>query len=349
MNEGIRQQYELSLYKELYHLGGSGKTLVIHELTNTLYVKKQRTVYDRSVYDWLMKHDDPHIPRMIAVYEEQTETGSVLTVLEEYIQGETLAQKMEGGKLSDEEKLRIFSEVCDGLIFLHTAVPPIIHRDIKADNILIDGTGCVKIIDYDAAKMYHKGKTRDTVLIGTEGSAAPEQYGFRQSDARTDVYAAGVLLRRMFPDDMQMLQIADKATQMDPEQRYQSVEELKQKCCGTRRWYRYIPGLRTMTPRKMIIAAAGYLLMVYVAARLKVERVRGPGDLLLNRLVFFVVEFSLLLLFAYRRKIGKRFKLLQSENRMLRILGYCIAVMLIIVIPLFVMAWIEIFLYGPVK
>ena len=67
------------------------------------------------------------------------------------------------------------SEICDGLLFLHAAEPPIIHRDIKAENILIDRTGCVKIIDYDAAKMYHKGKNRDTVLIGTEGSAAPEQ------------------------------------------------------------------------------------------------------------------------------------------------------------------------------
>ena len=95
MNEGIRQQYELSLYKELYHLGGSGKSLVIHQLTNQLYVKKERTVYERAVYDFLQTHQDPHIPRIAAVFENETEQGNVLIVLEEFIQGETLAKKLE--------------------------------------------------------------------------------------------------------------------------------------------------------------------------------------------------------------------------------------------------------------
>ena len=349
LNASVRQQYELSLYKELYHLDGSGKTLVIHELSQQLYVKKQRKVYDRAVYAYLQSHPDPHIPAIIAVYENKTEEGCILTVLEEYIQGETLAQKLESGILSENEKIRILSEICDGLMFLHAADPPIIHRDIKAENILIDVAGNVKIIDYDAAKQYHPGKTRDTVLIGTEGSAAPEQYGFRQSDARTDVYAVGVLIRRIFPHDPAMQQIAEKATQMDPARRYQTIEELKSKCCGHRRWYRYIPGFRTMMPRKMAAGVLGYAMMIYIALGIKVEKIRGPGDLLINRVTFFLIELLLVLFFAYKRKIAGIFRLLRSENRTLRMIGYVIGIVLIVIIPVLLMTVLEMILYGPVS
>ena len=75
------------------------------------------------------------------------------------------------------ERVDILAQICDGLEFLHSANPSIIHRDIKASNIMVTDDFVVKIIDYDAAKIYVTGQTKDTMMIGTQGLAAPEQYG----------------------------------------------------------------------------------------------------------------------------------------------------------------------------
>ena len=164
-----------------------------------------------------------HIPDIHSYWEEDGH----LTVIEEYVQGTTLDALLEEGRLSCADRLRIVSDICDALSFLHSAPHPIIHRDIKASNIMLTDDMIVKLIDYDAAKIFHPDKGRDTTLIGTVGSAAPEQYGFAQSDARTDIYSLGVLIREMFPDDSRFSQIVSKATQMEPKLRYQSAEELK--------------------------------------------------------------------------------------------------------------------------
>ena len=90
-----------------------------------------------------------------------------------------------------------------------------------------------KEIDYDAAKVFHRGKNEDTTLIGTVGRAAPEQFGFAQSDARTDVYSMGCLVRELLPNDKRFSGIIAKATAMDPKDRYQTVAELKGALSGT--------------------------------------------------------------------------------------------------------------------
>ena len=124
-----------------------------------------------------------HIPAIHSFWEEDGK----LVVLEEYIQGKTLDALLSKGMLDEQEKIRIVLNVCDALSFLHSAKIPIIHRDIKPSNIMLTNDGIVKLIDYDAAKVFHRGKNEDTTLIGTVGRAAPEQFGFAQSDARTDV------------------------------------------------------------------------------------------------------------------------------------------------------------------
>ena len=113
------------------------------------------------------------------------------------------------------------------MIFLHSAQPPIIHRDIKASNIMIASDGQVKMIDYDAAKTKSENKGRDTVLIGTVGIAAPEQYGFSQSDERTDIYAFGKLIENVLPDSNDAMVVAQNATKLQPELRYQNMKQVK--------------------------------------------------------------------------------------------------------------------------
>lgn len=214
-------------YTELYHVKGDDKTsvsVVKDPKTGVICTCKELSVYDTRVFEYLKDHEDPHVPRIYA-YEEQ---NGRLTVIEEFVRGETLDYVLQNRKLKKKEKIRILEEICGALEFLHSARPlPIIHRDLKPANVMLAENDRVVLIDYDAAKVFTPGKMRDTALIGTMGHAAPEQYGFAQSDERTDVYAVGVMIREMFPKDFRMKKIADKATQISPRDRYESAAELK--------------------------------------------------------------------------------------------------------------------------
>ena len=223
MRDDIKTKCEKSFYQELYHFDELQQGLLYDKISGRILLKKRLETYDKEVYRWLKDHHDRHIPAVHSFWEEEGR----LIVLEEYIQGDTLSDAINKGNLSDTEKKRIIIGVCDALIFLHSAPSPIIHRDIKASNIMISTDGVVKLVDYDAAKTYHKGKKVDTTLIGTVGAAAPEQFGFAQSDVRTDIYSLGVLIRELFPRDPRYSKIIAKATQMEPNLRYQSVQEMK--------------------------------------------------------------------------------------------------------------------------
>ena len=118
-------------------------------------------------------------------------------------------------------------QLCCSVEELHAVQPPIIHRDIKPSNIIVTDLQEVKLLDMNAAHLSHPDKKEDTVLMGTRGYAAPEQYGFGQSDVRTDVYALGKLMEQMGAGNGRYARIIRKATQVDPKRRYQSVMQLE--------------------------------------------------------------------------------------------------------------------------
>ncbi len=200
-----------------------GLTLVKDKVSGVLCVRKELDYYDMSVFSYLKENHDPHIPQ---IYDYREQDGRLI-VIESYIKGRTLGEYLEQESPDRNEKLRIIREVLDGIEFLHNAPVPIIHRDIKTDNIIIDEQGNVRVIDYDAAKTFKPGESKDTTLIGTVGSAAPEQFGFAQSDPRTDIYALGVLIRGVFDSDDSFGKVVTKATRMDPDQRFQTIDELR--------------------------------------------------------------------------------------------------------------------------
>lgn len=152
-------------------------------------------------------------------------------VLEEYIDGITVAQVMEGGRYRYHGAKKVISGVCHALTVLHRR--GLVHRDVKPENVMIDGGGRVVLIDFNASRTVSNA-CKDTVIMGTVGYASPEQLGVTQSDARTDIYAAGVLLNVMLTGSHPSQRIARgkpgrivrKCTAINPDDRYQSAEGL---------------------------------------------------------------------------------------------------------------------------
>ncbi len=155
-------------------------------------------------------------------------------VLEEYIDGITVAEVMQAGKYRYWGAKKVLLGICNALRVLHSR--SIIHRDVKPENVMVDGNGRVVLIDFNASRK-ESAAGKDTKIMGTVGYAAPEQLGLSQSDARTDIYATGVLLNVMltgkhpteaFPRG-RAGRIVRKCTALNPANRYQSAKELAAK------------------------------------------------------------------------------------------------------------------------
>ena len=143
-----------------------------------------------DVYRRLLGICCPYLPMIHQVKEE----NGIVYVLEEYIQGDTLAFLLEGKPLTASHAKRIIGQLCYALEILHGIGA--VHRDIKPENIIIRGSDAV-LIDFDASRLCKIDNSSDTRIMGTTGYAAPEQYGFAQTDARTDIYALDILLNEM--------------------------------------------------------------------------------------------------------------------------------------------------------
>ena len=121
-------------------------------------------------------------------------------------------------------------QLCDGLIMLHRK--GIIHRDIKPSNIILQAVGghdFVRLIDYDAARIVKEEQKEDTRLLGTKGYAPPEQYGYGQTDQRSDIYSLGITFKEMLGENYNgwLRPILQKCTEVDARSRYQTVADLK--------------------------------------------------------------------------------------------------------------------------
>ncbi len=186
-------------------------------------------IYDtvQPTYNELCKTSHKNLP---IIYDSiKLDNGQV--VLEEFISGITVNDVLENGKYRYLGAKRVLSAVCDALSVLHER--GIVHRDIKPDNVMITDSGRVVLIDFNAARQMTNA-TKDTVVMGTVGYAAPEQLGISQSDPRTDIYALGVMLNVMLTGEHPSLKIAKgkagnivrKCTCLNSDERFQTVEQL---------------------------------------------------------------------------------------------------------------------------
>ena len=166
----------------------------------------------------------PLLPQLYYI----TETKSETITSEEYITGTSLAQyRQEGRFLTPLEAEKILLALCDGLAAIHAL--GIIHRDIKPAHILIEKDGTPRLIDFDTCRLLKDNQREDTELLGTKNYAPPEQFGFQQTDCRSDIYALGQTINELLPPDYQgkLRSIVKRCQRLDPADRYQSMQELK--------------------------------------------------------------------------------------------------------------------------
>lgn len=199
------------------------KIIQLVEENNTYYIEKILSIYDLSLYQTLQSLHNEHIP---TIYQIQ-ECKDGLHILEEYIDGEVLGNHIHTKK----EVKDIIHQLCLCLEQVHSV--GIVHRDIKPENIMIKDKK-VYLIDFDIARFIVKDQSTDTQILGSVGYAAPEQFGFKQSNARTDIYALGKTMCYLLSHDLNIRKgmpyyfIMYRATQMDPMNRFKSVKEFDQ-------------------------------------------------------------------------------------------------------------------------
>ena len=147
-----------------------------------------------SVYSTLR---DIQNPNTVFVHDFVYENGDTY-ILEECISGNTVQENLEhDGTMSEQDTAQIIIEICKALEVLHNQKPPIVHNDINPSNIKIREDGSVKLFDFDISRTYKKGQSQNTELFGTEEYAAPEHFGYGQSEPRTDIYCLGVTMHKM--------------------------------------------------------------------------------------------------------------------------------------------------------
>ena len=131
-----------------------------------------------------------HLPRIIDCYS----LGEQDAVVMEFVPGRTLADELYETGPSLAVAKRLFPGICDAIAELHSRFdPPLIHRDIKPSNFMVEGD-TVLVIDLGIARTFDKDAVCDTSHFGTRAYAPPEQFGYGQTDVRSDVYALGMLL-----------------------------------------------------------------------------------------------------------------------------------------------------------
>lgn len=201
-------------------------SVVRHKKSGTRYVFR-RYSGSGEVYRRLLPVLCPHLPQIMEAAEQDGQTA----VLEEYVQGDTLAELLMGARLTEREARQVTMQLCQALHVLHSMGA--VHRDVKPENVILRGSDAV-LIDFDAARIYKDESESDTQVLGTTGFAAPEQYGIFQSDERADIFSLGVLLNIMLTGKHpsremaagKMGRVVRKCTMTAPEQRYQSARAL---------------------------------------------------------------------------------------------------------------------------
>jgi Leucine-rich repeat (LRR) protein len=236
--QAIREEYDTAAclvsleHKEIYLL--SKKT------TSELFVLKQRpqeqATFNEAEYAMLKTLEHEGIPKAVACFTAE----GYSYLIRDYVKGSTLEQLLKvRGALSLWEIIDISLQLCGILEYLHSQTPSVIYRDLKPQNVIVAQNGSVRLIDFDISRKFSLSAARDTVFMGTAGMAPPEQYGYSQTDVRSDIYSLGVLMIYLGSGQYniaaagllpaKLLRIAKRCTQFAPKDRYASIAQVRRR------------------------------------------------------------------------------------------------------------------------
>lgn len=270
-------QEHWTVYECLKESEDSSTFLVKETATGILCVLKwgrnRQAEFLRNEIEIMKKMADRKLSGIPKAYRIFEENGEVYLV-REYIEGISLAQMvLQKGGISEAEIYRISRKICQTAEQFQNPDEPMIHRDIKPENIVVTPGGEVVFIDFGTMRSYKKDGSRDTFVVGTRGTAAPEQYGYTQTDQRTDVYAIGQTMLYMVSESYEMNQLSEcavsrrmkkiieKACSFEPDKRYGDAAQLRravEKCQANNRKKVYKKAGAVFG-----LIAAGYILAIF--------------------------------------------------------------------------------------
>lgn len=259
--------------------------LCLYEPTLKLYIIKAVPLSAKEGYLAIQSLSNSHLAKINDVLEKTDH----LEVIREYISGDVLADLLDKQQyLTPAMAITIIADICDGLSAMHKA--GYVHRDINPNNIIVSSFGRAMIIDFGIARSFSTEKSNDTTILGTYGYAAPEQFGFSQSDARTDIYAVGVLLNVMLtgklPNEKKaegpLGKIISKCTEIDAARRYKDIEAVKAAVndqipgnSPMEKMIRQLPGLRSQNKLVVILAAIAYVVVIFFSITIFTSAKKG--------------------------------------------------------------------------
>ncbi|HZQ08537.1 MAG TPA: serine/threonine-protein kinase [Anaerolineae bacterium] len=191
----------------------------------------------------LVRLDHPNMPKISDAFEDN---GNEYIVMD-FIDGMTLEEYLETyGRASEAQVLAWGRQIADVMRYLHSQHPPIIFRDMKPGNVMVDKQGRIKLIDFGIARTFKPGRSQDTQQIGTVGYASPEAYSKKQTEVRSDVYSLAVTLyvllsgydpsndpfslpplRSLVPNvSLDLERAIEVGRQLQPEQRWQTMDQM---------------------------------------------------------------------------------------------------------------------------
>lgn len=270
-------QEHWTVYECLKESEDSSTFLVKETATGILCVLKwgrnRQAEFLRNEMEIMKKMADRKLSGIPKAYRIFEENGKVYLV-REYIEGMSLAQMvLQKGGISEAEIYRISRKICQTAEQFQNPDEPMIHRDIKPENIVVTPGDEVVFIDFGTMRSYKKDGSRDTFVVGTRGTAAPEQYGYTQTDQRTDVYAIGQTMLYMVSESYEMNQLSEcavsrrmkkiieKACSFEPDKRYGDAAQLRravEKCQANNRKKIYKKAGAVFG-----LIAAGYILAIF--------------------------------------------------------------------------------------
>lgn len=210
----------------------------------------------------LLRLNYPGVPKTYGTFIKEGRSY----LAREYFEGEPLDEVIARGVMQTPQIFKVARQICTILGYLHAQNPPVIHRDIKPQNIILRPDGSIGLTDFGIARTYKEDSLSDTQYMGTLLYAPPEQYGYAQSSPQTDIYALGIVLIYLAtgsPDrrdigrriaNPQLRSLIEKCIAFDPKARFQNVDAVVKRITST----------KTRKPRIIMGAVTGCLALTLV-------------------------------------------------------------------------------------